>query len=111
MLTKLFTLFAFLVLSIIVTVSLLPLQFLTERFYNSPRPFYGYPEASWTRVISASANVMSRISVLFVDWIKARINLSKKIKIVCNVSQDFCIYSRGIKIWFSKNSGGKPYSL
>ena len=39
-------------------------QFLTERFYNSPRPFYGYPEASWTRVISASANVMSRMAGL-----------------------------------------------
>ncbi|MFN7928618.1 MAG: hypothetical protein U0Y68_11840 [Blastocatellia bacterium] len=35
-------------------------QFLTERFYNTTRPFYGFPEASWTRVISASANVLSR---------------------------------------------------
>ncbi|MFN0085133.1 MAG: hypothetical protein ACKVX9_07075 [Blastocatellia bacterium] len=39
-------------------------QFMTERFYNSPRPFYGFPEASWTRVISASANVMSRMAGL-----------------------------------------------
>ncbi len=39
-------------------------QFLTERFYNTTRPFYGYPEASWTRVISASANVLSRMAGL-----------------------------------------------
>ncbi len=39
-------------------------QFLTERFYNSPRPFYGFPDANWTRVISASANVMSRMAAL-----------------------------------------------
>jgi hypothetical protein len=39
-------------------------QFLTERFYNTTRPFYGHPEASWTRVISASANVLSRMAAL-----------------------------------------------
>ena len=39
-------------------------QFLTERFYNTTRPFYGFPEASWTRVISASANVLSRMAAL-----------------------------------------------
>ncbi|MDX2034021.1 MAG: hypothetical protein SF339_25330 [Blastocatellia bacterium] len=39
-------------------------QFMMERFYNSPRPFYGFPEADWTRVISASANVMSRMEGL-----------------------------------------------
>ncbi len=40
------------------------LQFMTERFYNTTRPFYGFPEASWTRVISASANVLSRMAGL-----------------------------------------------
>jgi len=42
------------------------LQFLEERFYNNPRPFYGFePEgAVWARVISAPANVLSRMSVL-----------------------------------------------
>ncbi len=40
------------------------LKFLTERLYNNPRPFYGHPGASWTRVISASANVMSRLAYL-----------------------------------------------
>ncbi len=42
------------------------LQFLTERFYNNPRPFYGFEQqgAVWARVISAPANVLSRMSVL-----------------------------------------------
>uniref|UniRef100_Q01P27 HEAT domain containing protein n=1 Tax=Solibacter usitatus (strain Ellin6076) TaxID=234267 RepID=Q01P27_SOLUE len=42
------------------------LQFLEERFYNNPRPFYGFEKngAVWSRVISAPANVLSRMSVL-----------------------------------------------
>ena len=42
------------------------LQFLTERFYNNPRPFYGFEQegAVWARMISASANVLSRMSHL-----------------------------------------------
>ena len=42
------------------------LQFLTERFYNNPRPFYGFEEqgASWARMISAPANVLGRMSHL-----------------------------------------------
>jgi hypothetical protein len=42
------------------------LQFLTERFYNNPRPFYGFEEqgAVWARMISAAANVLSRMSHL-----------------------------------------------
>jgi len=42
------------------------LSFLAERFYNNPRPFYGFEAdgAVWSRVISASANVLSRMSHL-----------------------------------------------
>src|SRR5262249_44960248 len=42
------------------------LQFLSERFYNNPRPFYGFEKegAVWSRVISAPANVLSRMSVI-----------------------------------------------
>jgi hypothetical protein len=42
------------------------LQFMTERFYNNPRPFYGFEKegAVWSRMISASANVLSRMSTL-----------------------------------------------
>ena len=42
----------------------LQLDFLADRMYNNPRPFYGFPEAAWTRVISAAANSVSRPSVL-----------------------------------------------
>jgi hypothetical protein len=42
------------------------LQFLTERFYNNPRPFYGFEDtgAVWARVISAPANVLGRMDHL-----------------------------------------------
>jgi len=42
------------------------LQFLCERFYNNPRPFYGFEHegAVWARVISAPANVLGRMSHL-----------------------------------------------
>lgn len=42
------------------------LSFLAERFYNNPRPFYGFEAdgAVWARVISASANVLGRMSHL-----------------------------------------------
>jgi hypothetical protein len=42
------------------------LAFLAERFYNNPRPLYGYEKegAVWSRVISAGANVLSRMSHL-----------------------------------------------
>ena len=42
------------------------LQFLTERFYNNPRPFYGFEEqgAVWARMISAPANVLGRMGHL-----------------------------------------------
>jgi hypothetical protein len=42
------------------------LSFLAERFYNNPRPFYGFEAegAVWSRVISASANVLGRMSHL-----------------------------------------------
>jgi hypothetical protein len=42
------------------------LQFLSERFYNNPRPFYGFEKegAVWSRVISAPANVLGRMSHL-----------------------------------------------
>jgi hypothetical protein len=42
------------------------LEFLAERFYNNPRPLYGFEKegAVWSRVISAGANVLSRMSHL-----------------------------------------------
>ncbi len=48
------------------TVQREELQFLTERIYNNPRPLYGFEEqgAVWSRVISAPANVLGRMSHL-----------------------------------------------
>jgi hypothetical protein len=42
------------------------LAFMTERFYNNPRPLFGFEEqgAVWARVISAPANVLGRMSHL-----------------------------------------------
>lgn len=42
------------------------LQFMAERFYNNPRPLYGFEKegAVWARVISAPANVLGRMSHL-----------------------------------------------
>jgi len=42
------------------------LAFLIERFYNNPRPFYGFEQqgAVWARVISAPANVLGRMAHL-----------------------------------------------
>jgi hypothetical protein len=42
------------------------LKFLSDRFYNNPRPFYGFEQdgAVWARVISAPANVLSRMGHL-----------------------------------------------
>jgi hypothetical protein len=42
------------------------LHFLTERFYNNPRPLFGFEKegAVWARVISAPANVLGRMSHL-----------------------------------------------
>jgi uncharacterized ubiquitin-like protein YukD len=42
------------------------LQFLSERFYNNPRSFYGFEKegAVWARVISAPANVLGRMSLI-----------------------------------------------
>ncbi|MBC7925129.1 MAG: hypothetical protein H7039_05680 [Bryobacteraceae bacterium] len=50
------------------------LQFLSERFYNNPRPFYGFEEtATWARMISAGANVLGRMSHLM-DLFEAQIS-------------------------------------
>ncbi|HEY3742259.1 MAG TPA: hypothetical protein VGL53_20555 [Bryobacteraceae bacterium] len=42
------------------------LEFLSERFYNNPRPFYGFEQqgAVWSRMISAPANVLGRMGHL-----------------------------------------------
>ena len=55
------------------------LKFLSDRFYNNPRPFYGFEEdgAVWSRVISAPANVLSRMSHLM-DVFENQISLEPR---------------------------------
>ena len=55
------------------------LKFLSDRFYNNPRPFYGFEKngAVWARVISAPANVLSRMSVLM-DVYEDQISLERR---------------------------------
>lgn len=71
-----------------------PLQFLTERLYNNPRPFYGHPEASWARVISASANVMSRLAVLL-NLYENEISGERRLSLLKGVGGYLKIYYRG----------------
>ncbi|MEP7336614.1 MAG: HEAT repeat domain-containing protein, partial [Acidobacteriota bacterium] len=70
------------------------MQFLTERLANNPRPFYGFPEASWTRVISASANVMSRLATL-VNIHETEFSLPHNIALLRGVGNYLKIYYRG----------------
>jgi hypothetical protein len=55
------------------------LRFLSERFYNNPRPLYGFEDAnaSWARVISAPANVLGRMSHLM-NVFEREISLEKR---------------------------------
>jgi HEAT repeat protein len=69
------------------------LQFLTERLANNPRPFYGYPDAYWTNVISASANVMSRLASL-VDQYDAEFTGEKRLSLLRGVAGYLKIYYR-----------------
>ncbi len=70
------------------------LEFLTERLANNPRPFYGFPEASWTRVISASANVMSRLASL-VNIHEDEFKLPHNIALLRGVGNYLKIYYKG----------------
>jgi hypothetical protein len=70
------------------------LQFLTERLANNPLPFYGHPEAYWTRVISASANVMSRLASL-VDQYDREFTGEQRISLLKGVGGYLKIYYKG----------------
>ncbi|MBA3440696.1 MAG: HEAT repeat domain-containing protein [Pyrinomonadaceae bacterium] len=70
------------------------LQFLTERLANNPRPFYGHPEAYWTNVISASANVMSRLAAL-VNQFDQEFTGEHRLSLLKGVAGYLKIYYRG----------------
>jgi HEAT repeat protein len=70
------------------------LEFLVERLANNPRPFYGYPDAYWTNVISASANVMSRLASL-VNQHDGEFTGEKRLSLLEGVAGYLKIYYRG----------------
>lgn len=70
------------------------LQFLTERLANNPLPFYGHKDAYWTRVISASANVMSRLAVL-VNQYDQEFTGEKRLSLLKGVAGYLKIYYKG----------------
>jgi hypothetical protein len=70
------------------------LQFLTERLANNPLPFYGHKDAYWTRVISASANVMSRLAIL-VNQHDSEFTGEKRLSLLKGVAGYLKIYYKG----------------
>ncbi len=70
------------------------LQFLTERLANNPLPFYGHKDAYWTRVISASANVMSRLASL-VNQYDGEFTGEKRLSLLKGVAGYLEIYYKG----------------
>ena len=72
------------------------LQFLSERFYNNPRPFYGFEKegAVWARVISAPANVLSRMSVLM-DLFEQQVTGERREEFHRGIAQYLKLYYAG----------------
>ncbi|MEP7271428.1 MAG: hypothetical protein ABI882_07970 [Acidobacteriota bacterium] len=70
------------------------LQFLTERLYNNPRPFYGHPDASWSRVISAAANVSSRLAALL-NLYETEVSGERRVAVLKGVGGYLKIYYKG----------------
>src|SRR5262245_1941016 len=70
------------------------LQFLTERLANNPLPFYGHKDAYWTRVISAPANVLSRLASL-VDQYDGEFTGEKRLSLLKGVTGYLKIYYKG----------------
>jgi HEAT repeats len=84
------------------------LQFLTERLANNPLPFYGHQDAYWTRVISASANVMSRLASL-VDQYDREFTGEKRISLLKGVGGYLKIYyKRRTELPNDESNGNTP---
>lgn len=85
-----------------------PLQFMTERFYNNPRPFYGHPDASWARVISAPANVLSRMAVLL-DIYESEVTHERRDPFFKSVGEYLKLYYKGrAKLPPDESNGNTP---
>ncbi len=86
------------------------LQFLTERFYNNPRPLFGFEEegAVWARVISAPANVLGRMSHLL-DIYEREVTGERREHFHEGVKRYLEIYYQGrAKIPANETNGNQP---
>lgn len=81
------------------------LQFLTERLANNPRPFYGFPDAYWTNVISASANVMSRLAIL-VNTYDGQFTGQQRLSLLKGVAGYLKLYYKGRTVLPNDESNG-----
>lgn len=72
------------------------LRFMTERFYQNPRPLYGFEEdgAVWSRMISAAANVLGRMSHLL-DLFEQNVSGERRAWFHDGVNQYLKIYYHG----------------
>ncbi len=86
------------------------MQFLTERFYNNPRPFYGFEQdgAVWARVISAPANVLGRMAHL-IDVYEREITGERRENFHQGVREYLKIYYKDrVKLPADETNGNTP---
>ncbi len=86
------------------------LRFLTERFYNNPRPLYGFEKegAVWARVISAPANVLGRMSHLM-DVFEKQVSGERRESFHDGVRKYLRLYYDGrVKLPGDETNGNQP---
>ncbi|MDX2267988.1 MAG: HEAT repeat domain-containing protein [Bryobacter sp.] len=86
------------------------LAFMTERFYNNPRPLFGFEKqgAVWARVISAPANVLGRMSQLL-DIYEKEVTGETRDRFHEGVKQYLDIYYKGRKsLPANETNGNQP---
>jgi hypothetical protein len=86
------------------------LQFMTERFYNNPRPLFGFEDhgAVWARVISAPANVLGRMSHLL-DVYEREVSGERRAHYHERVGKYLDVYYAGrTKIPANETNGNQP---
>ena len=81
------------------------LQFLTERLYNNPRPFYGHPDATWARMISAAANVSSRLAAMLNAY-ETEVSGERRLALLKGVGGYLKIYYKGRRVLPNDESNG-----
>lgn len=83
------------------------LQFLTERLYNNPRPLYGAPEMVWARMISAPANVLSRIGYMMGTF-ESQISGESRDGFLEPIGEFLEKYWEGVGLPITESNGNSP---